>query len=355
TMSPAPALVQICPSDQPPFPALTRGLEQAAARLGCPGATLYLKASINPAGADPDARYLNLEAPQDYRRSGPALAAAIRDYLEAPAAPLVLAHRYRSYRVARAAGVPNQRTLVLAHEFGLLDRWQRRLDYRLHGRDVRFAGVSQPVADELGRWTGEASVLPNALDIDTARSSLELRSSARLALGIADRRFTVGVSGRLEAVKRPALALAGFKALDDPSGELLFIGDGSERRALEALADDSGARFTGFVEAPLRLLPGLDALLITTGAAEAFGLVALEALIAGVPVVSVPSPGVRYVTGDLGVFAADDSPAAIAAALSTVQGWSAAHRTDWAERALVRAREHFSLPALTNALAPHLR
>lgn len=352
-----PLILQLCPGDQPPFQSLCRGVAQAAGELQHDCQTLYLRSSRHPAGADPAASYLNLERPEQYRDSGRALRQWVERHLEAPPTAII-AHRYRSYRVARAAGLPNRRTLVVAHEFGLLKRWQRQLDRLSNGRGVHFAGVSAPVAAELARITGHQIVLPNAMDISAARGALLPRDAARARLGRADHRFTIGVVGRLAAVKRPLLAIKALHALraaapdaDPEDCELVFVGDGPLREAVTAASQQEPVRLTGFMPDAAAVMSGFDLLLITTGTAEAFGLTALEAMVAGVPVVTVPSPGVEAVLGELALVSRNDSPAAIADTLRAAMRWTPQQRIDWGERALARARATFSLRQLTDQLA----
>lgn len=125
---------------------------------------------------------------------------------------------------------------------------------------------------------------PNVTDIAMPVTSTERRSG-------------VVCIGRLEPVKRVDLALRTY-ALADLDEPLTIIGDGSERAALEALADSLGVSdkvtFTGMLsrEETLALLASSRALL-HTAAHETFGLVYLEAAALEVPVVSTGHPTAR--------------------------------------------------------------
>ncbi|MEM1229747.1 MAG: glycosyltransferase [Pseudomonadota bacterium] len=316
--SPKPrGLLQICPNDKPPFLALCASYAQAAALIDVPCETLFL----SPTSAEPGAegalnrarqtaeteavlgveppRYLNQDA-GSHRRDGQAIAE--RRSFDTPA--LVLCHRYRAYRAARAAGLPAARTIAVAHEFGWMQRWQRRLDYRLHGREVRFAGVSPAVVQELGQVTGNALLLPNLIDWAAVEQTALDRETARARLGIEPGRFCIGVVGRLHPKKRPMLALEAFRTLaqEGRSAELLFIGDGELLPSLKAEAAEQPVRFAGFQPDARTLLRGLDCLLMTSSEAEAFGMVALEALTLGVPVAAPRVPGIESVLGELGFY-----------------------------------------------------
>ena len=101
--------------------------------------------------------------------------------------------------------------------------------------------------------------------------------------------------GRLAPVKRFDLLIAGFAEFHarHPAVTLTLFGDGPERRALEALAAELGLRdavsFAGYVaDVPARLA-GCD-LFVCTSEREGFGNAIVEAMAAGVPVLSVDCP-----------------------------------------------------------------
>ncbi len=273
---------------------------------------------------------------------------------------LVLCHRYRAYRVLLDARLPSPRKLVVAHEFNLFKRWRRRLEYRLRGRTVQFAGVSAAVAAELAQTTGTAITLPNGIDEAQAARAQLPREQARDLLGINDRdpAFTIGVAGRLHPKKRPGLALDICTNWHTPP-HLVFIGDGDLRTELgeRARALDNQVTFSGFVPDARRAFPGLDALLITSSDVEAFGMVALEALAAGVPTVAPDIPGPASVLGDLGFYYPPDDqdtvPAA-AAALQRVQSLSTDALAEWRRKAQHRVTEEFSIAATARRLKPFL-
>jgi N-acetyl-alpha-D-glucosaminyl L-malate synthase BshA len=77
-------------------------------------------------------------------------------------------------------------------------------------------------------------------------------------------------------------------------GKLLFVGDGPERPAAESLARDLGIaheiRFVGKQEQMEEILAVADLFLLTSEY-ESFGLAALEAMAAGVPVISTNAGG----------------------------------------------------------------
>lgn len=330
------ALLQICPHDVAPFGGLCERYEQAAASLDAEVTTVFLAPPEGP--PLPKAEYLGFADLQD---TG-ALRRELARYAD-KSWDMVLCHRYRPYWAVARSALANNACTVLAHEFGLLSRWQRRLSRRLFARRFHFAGVSPAVAAELGAVTGEASVLPNVLDVANAQARLRSRRDALGALGLGPGPITVGVVGRLHYKKRPQLALRAFKSFQavHTDARLVFVGPGEQ----DGLAGP-GVHFAGAVDGAAELLAAFDVLLHPTQI-EAFGMVPLEAMFAGVPVVTLQQGGPAYVLGELGVYPRDDSAEAFAAAmLQAVELDSQALVAAGRERVL----QMFSISALAGAL-----
>ena len=155
--------------------------------------------------------------------------------------------------------------------------------------------------------------------------------------------------------KSPQLAIEAVRLLSAaPEGvRLLVIGDGPLRSDLERQAQGLPVTFLGFVPEAKRLFRALDVLLLTSQEVEAFGMVALEAMCAGVPVVAGPTPGPQYVLGSTGFYYNQREPEQIAEAiLSVSRARQAGELANRAVKALERAEREFSVPALAARLAP---
>ncbi len=116
----------------------------------------------------------------------------------------------------------------------------------------------------------------------------------------------------LRPEKNVALSLRAFAAAvrDGRPGSLALIGDGIEKRPLEALASSLGISgrvlFCGNVVDARRRLRHFDLLLLPSKE-EGFPNVILEAWQAGIPALSTDTPGAREISGDGGAaFLASD-------------------------------------------------
>jgi phosphatidylinositol alpha 1,6-mannosyltransferase len=198
--------------------------------------------------------------------------------------PLVSSYHTDFGRYAAAYGVPWLRGTITSYLS------------RFHRRSRRTYTPSGPSRDDLLR-EGIADVEVWGRGVDIAAYSPGLRNDAlreRLGLGT---RFTFLHVGRLAAEKRTeqivdAYALAA-RALPADSTRLVIAGAGPREAALRA-ASPAGVIFLGYLDRR-RELPELyassDAFLFAS-LTETLGLVILEAMAAGLPVIATPAGGV---------------------------------------------------------------
>ena len=325
--------LQLCPNDHPPFAEVCAGHAGALGLLGYRARTVFFEAR---GLGNPPEQFEFEHAPVD---GLPTLLRGIKP-------ELIVSHRYRAYQagtwLARRLSIGTH--IAVAHEFGMFNRFARRLRRRLAGPGhARFAGVSEPVAEDLRRSGIDAPlVLPNTVDTGAIRAGLRPRAKARAALGIPAAAFAIGVVGRLHPKKDPARALRAFERYRGPdaTSRLVFVGDGAMRSELERLAGDDVV-FAGFRADVRSLLGAFDVVLACATEHEAFGLGLLEAMAAGVPVVVADRPGPRTVVGDCGVYFETDNDL-VAALRRTRSSDPASYR----ESAMDRALAMFSVAAL---------
>lgn len=168
----------------------------------------------------------------------------------------------------------------------------------------RVFAVSQAVAAQL--WPGNVTVVheePGPDECSPARAG-----RARGRLGLADEVLTVGYVGRIDTWKGVDVFLGSLPLLrrSGPAFQAVVAGGvvaGKEAYAaqLRAQAKEVGALWVGPLpgEEAGDLIADLDCLVYPSTGPEPWGLVLVEALASGVPVVSTDAGGPREVTAGL--------------------------------------------------------
>ncbi len=155
--------------------------------------------------------------------------------------------------------------------------------------------------------------------------------------------------GRLEWEKGVDLGIAAFAQLRRhvPHARLRIVGDGSERQALEELADSLGVREAVEFTGPTRRVPDMlrDAdVLVLASRWEGFGFVLVEAMLMELATVSFDFPAAReiVVDGMTGLLAPEGDVEALSAALTALLTAPARVR-DLGKAGRLRALSNFTL------------
>lgn len=271
--------------------------------------TVYLTGAPDPeveaGSASDEVAFLNY----DSRAVGGLKLAAIRAFGKIAASrdfSLVIAHRFKPIYIACLA--TNLPVIGVHHAFGDYRRMTRRWFASAFRRRLALLGVSDAVRDDIRRrlpgWPPErVETLHNRLDVAAARAALLPRAAARAALGLPPDATVIANVGRLHPDKDQATLLAGFaRALPHlPADSLLtIVGSGPLRDRLMAQARELGiaerTRFLGQVPQAARLFAAFD-LFVLSSDREPFGMVLLEAMAAGVPVMATDCGGAPEVVG----------------------------------------------------------
>lgn len=201
---------------------------------------------------------------------------------------------------------------------GAIDLWIK--DYLKRCDHVVVPSESmQHILNDVYEWDRNVTVVPTGIDLRPYQAIDHDSARARCAWG----EGTVIISvGRLAAEKNWPTLLEAFALLlrDHPDIRLVLIGDGPDRRKLKRLSQKleiaSQVEFVGkvpFGETPT-YLKAAD-LFAFPSITETQGLVTLEAMAAGLPVVAVDASGTRDVVdhGEDGLLTDNDSQALAAA------------------------------------------
>jgi glycosyltransferase involved in cell wall biosynthesis len=198
-----------------------------------------------------------------------------------------------------AAVLARRPLLVHAHGLAVGSRLRRYMASRVR----RFVAISEVVRDRIVselRVPQEKVVhLANPLTVAPGAGSREAQRRARATWGIPNGAPTFGTVGRiirwkgqLEFVRAAARVLSTL-----PEAHALVIGDSADggeayavrvRQEADRLGIGDRVHFTGYLRDPAAIYPALDVLVHTSIEPEPFGLVLIEAMASGIPVVASP-------------------------------------------------------------------
>ncbi len=294
-----------------------------------------------------DVRGLKLKAIRDLKRI-----AASRDF------KFCIAHRFKPIYVALlGSDLP---VIGVHHAFGDYKRRTRQLFANFFRKRLALLGVSNAVRDDmracLPNWPVERiEALYNRIDIAAVQAEQVSREAAREHLVLPQGAWVVGNVGRLHPDKDQATLIRGFAlALPDlPAGSLLaIVGSGRLEASLKALAEELGVsasvRFLGQVSNGRRYFKAFDVFALTSDH-EPFGMVLLEAMAAGVPLIGSDCGGGREVVEGVGVLFPLGDTLALAAAMRHMAELDIEQRERCALIMLQRLESGFSDTAVREA------
>jgi glycosyltransferase involved in cell wall biosynthesis len=208
---------------------------------------------------------------------------------------------------AASLRIPNVRWIQSIQTTQPLPRWhwwvQRLAQHRAERIVVPSGSVAQVARSRAGVADEKIIVIPNAIDLadwSAAQSPVSQENP---------RPYPITFLGRLDPIKNvPGLVAAAAGAGDV---HLHIFGEGEDREVIERTIRDTGVHATmhGAIDSPQAAL-SRSGMLILPSFAEGFGLVLIEAMAAGVPVVASDIPGIRDVVrnGETGLLVSPGLP-----------------------------------------------
>jgi glycosyltransferase involved in cell wall biosynthesis len=180
--------------------------------------------------------------------------------------------------------------------------WLRRAAAKLVDAYVTVTPMLAKTALEQGDCdSSRLHVVPNGIDVVRFVPSASRRRKIRDELGIPDDAWVVGTVGRLAPEKDHALLVDAMAPLLAAGRRLVIVGDGAECEALRARIERLPGReyvhMLGERKDVESILAALDAFALTSRT-EGLPLVLLEAMAAGVPVVSTAVGGIPDLVED---------------------------------------------------------
>jgi glycosyltransferase involved in cell wall biosynthesis len=161
-------------------------------------------------------------------------------------------------------------------------------------------------AEHLARRIGHAAqyrTVPSGVPTAELRFRAPNRAAARASLGVPANAFVIAGLGRLEPVKGFDVLIRALPAVVAaiPAAEVVLVGEGTERAALEAQAAALGigdrVRVTGATADVARWLAASD-VLAAPSRNEGMGRALVEAMALGIPVVAAAVGGIPAVVSD---------------------------------------------------------
>lgn len=347
-------VLQLCHSYGAPFTDVARQWSRLFADRGWRMTTVYLTgepdADVARASGGDEVRFLGFASRQV---RGLKLAALwkLRRLQREQAFTLAVAHRFKPiYACCLALEVP---VIGVHHAYGDYRRLGRRLFAGAFAARLSLLGVSDAVRDDLRaclpRWPAERIATQyNHVDLAALQGRQVSREDARRALGLAQDAYVFANVGRLHPDKDQTTLIRAFAALAPAEALLAIAGRGPLDDSLRALAGELGVaervRFLGQVPGIDRYFRAFDSFVLSSDH-EPFGMVLLEAMAAGIPVVSSDCGGAREVVADPGWRFPLGDAGALGARMRALRALPADARGRLVAAQLAHLEAHFSLPA----------
>ena len=262
-----------------------------------------------------------------------------------------IAHRFKPIYVALlATRLP---VIGVHHAFGDYQRRSRKLFAGFFRKRLSLLGVSDAVRDDMRRclpaWpAARIQTLYNRIDVDALQAIQVPVHEARDALGLSPDEGVIGNVGRLHPDKDQATLLKGFAlALAHLPGEsrLAILGSGRLEQDLKELARELGIAdkvlFLGQVPDARRYFRAFDVFALSSDH-EPFGMVLLEAMAAGVPLLATACGGAKEVVEGVGILFPFGDAEHLAQGLRHLAAMDQHQQRQCAEMMLERLRERFS-------------
>jgi glycosyltransferase involved in cell wall biosynthesis len=333
-----------------------RYLEQLLRGLGAEWVNAVIALEDGPALERFRAAGARVEVIPSGRRAGIAIASIrLRHALRRHRPAVVHANGVKAALVAALSGtrIP---IVWVKHDFS----WDGALVRLISLRCRTVVAVSAAVGAAIGE---RARVIHNGVDVAPVDAPAGRAAVRRLAGGEGP---VVALAGRLDPVKGQTELVEALPAVRrrHPGVRALLIGEAAPAHEavardlvdrIAALGLDDAVTITGWREDALDLLAGVDAVVVPTMrdakgfGREGFGLVAVEAMAVGTPVIAYADGALREVLGDCARLVAPGDRVALADAVADVLD-DERERRRISECGKARALERFTVPRMLEAM-----
>ena len=220
----------------------------------------------------------------------------LADYCQANAIDIIHAHNGRDYWLASAAKFLNPRLKVIITRH-ILSPLKDDLVHRcLHKKIDKVIAVSEAVKNTLTVLPPEKiSVIYNGIDTDKFANAQP--GKLRQELGIAATTKIIGMVGRVHPEKGHKIFIQSIPAIQSAAPDTVFVIVGGGDYISELKAINRDVHFLGPRSNIPEIMKDLD-IFVLASLNEPFGLVVLEAMAAGAPVVATNAGGAAEIIAD---------------------------------------------------------
>lgn len=237
---------------------------------------------------------------------------------------IIANHGKDFWPAAIAAKIADARIVFIRHMGSRLKRSTSWLINRYVDRVIAVSGSVKKILSEDGVSPGKIDIVHNGIILEKFTPQAIDRSIVRSELGLGSDDTVVGAVGKLHKGKGVFDLLAAFHGLSEkyPRLKLVFVGDGPERAALERetrkLSVHDRVIFTGVSKDVAKIYAAMDIFALPSTFDEAFGMVLIEAMAMGKPVIGTAVGGIPEIieNGVTGILVSPHDPQALARAIA---------------------------------------
>ena len=220
----------------------------------------------------------------------------------------VIAHRFKAIFIA--CHIKGLKVIGVHHAFDDYKRFSRRFFAYRQRKHLCLLGVSNAVRDNLRKSLSffpekQIQTLYNRIDLPALQAQQLDRNAAREALGLEQNLFYYVNVGRLHPDKDQATLIKAFAeiASQEDDVRLIIYGKGRLEKDLISLINDLKLSDRVFIRSKAFIAHYMKAFdcFVLSSDYEPFGMVLLEAMAAGLPIISTQEGGAGEVVADSGL------------------------------------------------------
>ena len=229
----------------------------------------------------------------------------VRDFIKANGMEVVVANLGKEYWPATiAAKLAGVEIVLFRHQ---LDPVKSATTWLINNAVAKVIAVTHAVKEVMitsGIQAGKIEVIHPGQDVRRFQSCVPYRAAVRAEYNIADEDIVIAAAGKLHPGKGVYELLDAVRQLTATRQNLkvMYIGDGEERQRLPDRAKElrmaDRVIMTGYRSDIDRLFSAIDIFALPSKGYESFGMVLIEAMAAGKPVIGTATGGIPEIIVD---------------------------------------------------------